>query len=237
MLSAPSPTGLTAPAVHEAPSLRLVGGAHSPRAAYEADSGRVAYEPASLRTAYEADSLRQVYEAAVPWDAFLAQADARREMWIEHRDNATPHPGLVARADAAGGTWRILAIAVAGCSDSVGTLPYVASLADALPSWEFRIANPEAGRPWMDAFPSPDGRAATPTILLLDEAYEIRGCWIEMPASVWEFWQPALERGEAARMLDRKMAWYLEDQGRETLTDLLEIVEAARRGGRICPGS
>jgi len=185
---------------------------------------------------HEADSLREVYETALTWDVFFAQADARREMWIEHWDNATPHPELVERAEAAGGSWRVLAIAVAGCSDSVGTLPYVASLADAVPSLDFRIADPEVGQPWMDAFPAPDGRAATPTILLLDEAYEIRGCWIEMPLSVWEFWQPALERDEAAQMLDRKMSWYLEDQGRETLTDLMEILEAAQQGEAVCPG-
>ncbi len=182
------------------------------------------------------DSLRQVYESASTWEVFFEQADARREMWIEHRANATPHPDLVDRAEAVGGSWRILAIAVDACSDSVGTLPYVASLVDAVPSLDFRIAHPDIGQPWMDAFPSPDGRATTPTILLLDEEYEIRGCWIEMPASVWEFWQPALERGEAAAMLDRKMAWYLEDQGREALTDLIEILEAAQRGDMVCPG-
>ncbi len=193
--------------------------------------------PASLppSTSQEADSLRQVYEAALTWEAFFAQAEDRRELWIEHSDNATPHGELVERAEAAGGSWHILAIAVAGCSDSVGTLPYVASLAGALPSLGFRIADPEAGRPWMEAFRTPDGRAATPTILLLDEEYELRGCWVEMPASVWEFWQPALERGEAAEMLDQKMAWYLEDRGREALTDLIEILEAAQRGEMVCP--
>ncbi|MEX2531004.1 MAG: thioredoxin family protein [Gemmatimonadota bacterium] len=112
----------------------------------------------------------------------------------------------------------------------------MASLAEAVPSLDLRIANSEAGRPWMEALRTPDGRAATPTILLLDEAYEIRGCWIEMPASVWEFWQPALERDEAAQIVDRKMAWYLQHLGWETLTDLLEILEAAQRGDVICPG-
>ena len=185
---------------------------------------------------HEADSLQQVYETARTWDVFFTEADARRQMWIEHWDNATPHPELVARAEAAGGSWYLLAISVAGCSDSVGTIPYVASLTEAVPSLDFRITDPEVGQRWMDAFRAPDGRSATPTILLLDEAYEIRGCWVEMPASVWDFWQPALERGEAEQMLDRKMAWYLEDQGRETLTDLLEILEAAQRGEVVCPG-
>lgn len=194
--------------------------------------------PAGLApsAAHAADSLRHVYETALTWEAFFHQADDRRELWIEHWENATPHAELVERAEAAGGSWHLLAIAVAGCSDSVGTLPYVASLADAVPSLGFRIADPEVGRPWMEAFRSPDGRATTPTILLLDEEHELRGCWIEMPASVWEFWQPALERGEAEQMLDRKMAWYLEDQGREALTDLMEILEAAQRGEVICPG-
>jgi len=184
---------------------------------------------------HEADSLRQIYETGLTWEAFFAQADDRRELWIEHSDNATPHGELVERAEAAGGSWRILAIAVPGCSDSVGTLPYLASLADAVPTLELRIADSEVGRPWMEAFRTPDGRAATPTILLLDEDFELRGCWVEMPASVWEFWQPALERGEAAEMLDQKMAWYLEDRGREALTGLMEILEAAQRGEMVCP--
>ncbi|MEX2531003.1 MAG: hypothetical protein WD960_09535 [Gemmatimonadota bacterium] len=82
-------------------------------------------EPAGLASAvvHETDSLRQVYEAAFPWDVFFEQADARRDMWIQHWDNATPHPDLAARAEAVGGSWRILAIAVAGCSDSVSLLP------------------------------------------------------------------------------------------------------------------
>lgn len=182
------------------------------------------------------DSLRLVYNSAATWDDFHRSVDARPAMWAEHRDNVVPHADLVERAGAVGGSWRILAIAVAGCSDSIGTLPCVAGLADSVPSLDFRVADPADGQRWMDAFPSPDGRATTPTILLLDEDYEIRGCWIEMPATVWAFWQPALHQGEASRMLDHKMAWYLEDQGRETLTDLVEILEAASRGEVICPG-
>jgi len=66
-------------------------------------------------------------------------------MWVGRWDNATPHAKLVERAEAAGGSGRILAIAVDACSDSVGTLPYVASLANAVSSLDLRITDPGGG--------------------------------------------------------------------------------------------
>jgi hypothetical protein len=105
-----------------------------------------------------------------------------------------------------------------------------------VPTLELRIADPAVGRPWMEAHPSPDGRAATPTVLLLDEAGRIRGCWIEQPAGMQAFWLPIVARGEMTREANRKMAWYEADAGRETLQEFLEVLEAAHRGDVICPG-
>ena len=60
-------------------------------------------------------------------------------------------------------------------------------------------------------------RAATPTILVLDDAYRVRGCWIEQPVKLQAFRLPVVARGTMAEEAGKQMAWYAEDAGRETL--------------------
>lgn len=127
-------------------------------------------------------------------------------------------------------------IAVASCSDSVSTVPYLARLVEALDSVELRIVDSEDGRPWMEAHRSPDGRATTPTILVLDDEYRVRGCWVEQPAALQSWWLDVLARGDQAEEFDRKMAWYEEEAGRETLREFVEVLEAAGSDEPICPG-
>jgi hypothetical protein len=181
-------------------------------------------------------SLEEVYGAALPWQDFLAGADARRDIWERNWEAARIPPELFVRARATGSLWRILAITEAGCSDSVSTIPYIARLAAELETLELRVVDSTVGRPWMEAHRSPDGRPATPTVLVLDEEYRIRGCWIEQPVGVQEFWLDVVARGTMEQEVGRKFAWYEEDEGRETLRELVEVLEGARDGTPICPG-
>jgi len=183
------------------------------------------------------DSLPEVYRSAMTWEEFHAGADARRELWDRNWSRASVPGQLRSRAEAAGGPWRILAIVEPGCSDSVSTLPYLARLAGEVASLELRVTDSNQGRPWMEDHRTPDGRAATPTFLLLNEAHQVRGCWVEQPAALQEFWLEALARGEAREEFERKMAWYEEDGGAETLREFVEILEAAHSGSSICPGA
>ncbi|HUG39320.1 MAG TPA: thioredoxin family protein [Longimicrobiales bacterium] len=183
------------------------------------------------------DSLADVYRSGLTWDAFYDAADARRGLWERNWAGAVVPAGLAERARAAGGPWRILVITEFGCSDSVNSVPYVARLVREVPTLELRLVNSAAGRPWIEAHRSPDSRPATPTILVLDDEYRIRGCWVEQPAALQAFWLDVVARGAASREIGRKMAWYEEDAGRETLRELVEILERAHRGEQICPGS
>jgi hypothetical protein len=89
---------------------------------------------------------------------------------------------LVTRASAAGSGWKLLVVTVPGCSDSVNSMPYLASFLDKVPSVEMRLINGTVGKAVMEAHRTPDGRAATPTVILLDDQFNERGCWIERPA-------------------------------------------------------
>ncbi|HSK18601.1 MAG TPA: thioredoxin family protein, partial [Longimicrobiales bacterium] len=115
--------------------------------------------------------------------------------------------------------------------------PVIAKLVQQTPGLELRLVNSTIGRPWMEAHRSPDGRASTPTVLVLDDQFTVRGCWVEQPAALQEIWLPIVARGAASAELDRKMDWYAADGGREILREIIEVLEGARDGRPICPGA
>lgn len=178
-----------------------------------------------------ADTLRAIHEGGVTFAAFLEAAEQRRDDWLRNAElAASPDAALVERVRALGGTWRLLAVAPDGCSDSVNTIPWIAGLVDQVDNVELRVVTVEQGQGVMDAHPTPDGRAATPTVLLLDADWEERGCFIERPRALRQF----LEDVPSGERFRRKMAWYEEDAGRETLADVVAMLEAAARGEVRC---
>ncbi len=180
------------------------------------------------------DALRALYRSGRTYDDFLGRAARRVELWQGNTERAgTMDPALVERARAVGGTWYVLAVAVDSCSDSVSTIPYLAGLVSLVDGLDLRIVDPEAGRAIMESHPTPDGRAATPTVLLLDAGFDEAGCFIERPPTLqtWIVENDELPSGE---VYERKMAWYAEDAGHETVQVLVEMLEAAARGDRVC---
>ncbi len=178
--------------------------------------------------------LETLYRSGREFGEFLRLAEQRRELWLRHYREGDIPEDLLARARALEGKWRILAIAEDWCSDSVNTVPFLALLAERVGGLELRVVDSETGRHVMDAYRTPDDRTATPTILILDPGYDEVGCWVERPSEL-QRWaletRPALEDRE---FLERKMAWYEEDGGRSTVSEVLSIMEAAARGSRIC---
>ncbi len=179
-------------------------------------------------------SLEELYRSGLTFQEFLARADRRKAAWHEHYEQGSVSPEMIERAGAIPGRWRILAIAEDWCSDSVNTIPFLALLAERVERLEMRIVDSDAGREIMEANRTADGRAATPTLVILDEAFENAGCWIERPAEL-QTW--ALERRsklEEGEFLRQKMAWYREDGGKQTVKEIVTVIEAAASGHRIC---
>jgi|SRR5690606_34697600 len=182
------------------------------------------------------DSLAVLYRTGQHWDAFYQSVDRRRELWIRNWTQARVPPHLADRAQQVGGEWKVLVITEPGCSDSANSIPYIAKLVEETPGLEMRLTDSTAGRPWMEAHRSADGRAATPAVLVLDEQFEIRGCWIEQPVALQAIWLPIVARGTMSEELETKMTWYAEDAGRETLREFVEVLEGAKSGNVVCPG-
>jgi hypothetical protein len=168
------------------------------------------------------------------FDAFLARSEARRAMWLRNWEASRVSDDLLARARAIPGRWRLLVSAVDGCSDSVNTVPYLARLAALVPAIELRIVAPSEGRVFMERHRTPDGRAATPTVVILDAAGNAVGCWVERPAALQDLVIKARAEGRLDAFLGEKQGWYDRDAGVSTVREVIEAIAAASAGAPTC---
>lgn len=182
-----------------------------------------------------ADStLAALYASGVDYRAFLEAARARRDQWVQNTNASVVAPDVLATAQALPGRWRILVSAVDGCSDSVNTIPYIARLVELVPALEMRIVDPQAGKPIMESHRTPDGRAATPTVVILDAAGNDVGCWVERPA----FIQTRAINARGAGLMDQfareKQSLYDGDSGASTVREVVAVLQAAAAGTPRC---
>jgi hypothetical protein len=135
-----------------------------------------------------------------------------------------------------GGTWHLLAVAVDACSDSVNTLPWLALLAEAVPGLEMRVLDPARGRALMEARPTADGRAATPTVVLLDAGFEDAGCFVERPRPLKAWIEEQRHQVGEGTLYEGKMLWYAQDAGASTVEEVVRLLESAAAGEPVCEG-
>lgn len=168
-----------------------------------------------------------MFDQGKTFEDFLATADARPEVWKANAARSKPEAALVERLKKAnGGDLRLLVVAVAACSDSVQTVPYVAALAKEA-GVPLRIVDSTVGKAIMEAYRTPDGRAATATIAIL-RGDRVAGAWVERPEGL-QSWMvgPAQALPQGERM-ERKTAWYEWDRGASTTAELVSLVERLR---------
>lgn len=181
------------------------------------------------------DTLLALHASGQSFQAFLAEATQRRETWVANAAAALQvDPALVARADMVAGRWLVLVVAVDSCSDSVHTVPWIAGLVQPLERVDLKVVLPGPGKPAMEAHRTPDGRAATPTILLLDESGAVRGCIIERPQALIDWLAAPPDSIKDQSTYQRKMAWYAANEGKAIAAEFVAMLEAAGRGERQC---
>jgi hypothetical protein len=178
----------------------------------------------------------ELWDDGVTFSDFLADADRRVEAWNENYERGRDlTPELLETARQIPGSWRLLVVAEDYCGDSANTVPYVAGLADALDNLDIRVVDSRAGSGVMDAFQTPDGRGATPTMVLLNDQGEPAGCLVEQPRPLQEWWLgEAKEIEDRDERYDRKYAWYDEDAGASTTAEIVEIMAGAAAGTPVC---
>ena len=179
--------------------------------------------------------MRELYESGRSFPDFLDAATRRRALWDSNwARSESIDMELVARARAVGGGWRILAVAVDSCSDSVNTVPYLARLAALVDGLDIRVVLPGPGADLMAAYPTPDGRSATPTFVLLNSDWEEVGCLVERPDFLRDYTLENPDDMDTGDLYNWKMGWYVGNAGHDTVEQMVEMMEAAAAGGRIC---
>lgn len=201
-----------------------------PRPDAPADPEDPSVASAATLGATEADS---IWHLGVSYADYLSGVRRQARLWRANSEAGLPDPTYAERA-ARLGPWRLLFVAFDGCSDSVHTLPYVAALADAVEGLDLRVVEPEDGAVVQDRFRSPDGRTATPTMIVLADDGTVAGCWVEQPTPLQNWWLTEAQGEERQSRFGRKMAWYEEDRGRATLDDVLSVLEGAAAGVTVC---
>jgi len=163
-----------------------------------------------------------LFDRGVTWDAFLADVQSQRDKWKTNAERATVNPDLVQRFTRVASGLKILVVAEAGCSDSVNTIPYLAKLA-ALSNVDLRIVNKATGAPVIEHHLTPDGRTATPTVILIRDGKEA-GAWVERPAAL-QAWHMSMSTLDSDERLSRKLSWYDWDRGATTLAEIVALAE------------
>jgi len=178
--------------------------------------------------------LETLYAQGKTYIEFRDAATRRVDAWNDHYANAQVPDALRTRVTAVAGSWRLLVVAEDWCGDSANTIPYVAKLVDVAGNLDMRIINSTVGKAIMESHRTPDGRAATPTVILLTEDSEEAGCFVERPRYLQDWWLSNEDDLSRKDLLDQKYAWYAEDEGQETLEEIVAMIEAAAAGDPIC---
>jgi hypothetical protein len=167
-----------------------------------------------------------LYNNGITFADFLEFARAKRDEWRQRYKDASVTPDLITRMRALPSRRLILVVAEDWCSDSAQTIPYVARLVDGAPErLAMRVVNSTVGRPVMDANLTPDGRGATPTIVVLTEHQVVLGSWVERPSTAQAWFLEQQKSVMQQTLHDQLMKWYADDAGRTTVAEIAALLE------------
>lgn len=177
-------------------------------------------------SAQDAIDYASYYAKGITFADFLTKASVFADEWRDTYARATIDDGALARARTLNGHWRLLVVADDSCHDSVNTLPYLAKLSEAVPdTLSIRLISSAVGQAVKEAHQTPDGRPATPTIVVLDERGVMKGVFIERPAALLRYIEEHGAGKYPHQVRDLRRHWYEEDKGRHAVAEILDIIE------------
>ena len=170
--------------------------------------------------------MQDLFEHGRSVEQFVAAANVQRDRWVRNVADASAPPELVARLARVSKGLQILAVAEDWCPDSVNTVPYLAALASRA-GVDFRIVQRADAESLLKRHPAPDGRTATPTVILLRDGVD-RGAWVERPAVLQKMFQSMAKSAEDAQRFADRQSWYDEDRGRTTMAEFVALAENSK---------
>jgi hypothetical protein len=170
--------------------------------------------------------LRARWEAALDFEAYVAAAENRPELWRDIHARARVAPAAAARVAALPGSWRLLVLSEDWCGDAVNTVPFLARLAEAVPNLQLRILGRDANPDLMDTHLTGTSRSI-PVAIVLDEDFRERGWWGPRPTELQRWF---LETGRQMPSRERYLEirrWYAHDRGATTIDEVVGLLERA----------
>ena len=170
--------------------------------------------------------IETIFQNGRTWEQFLTSVSERREMWTKTDSAVTVPPEFVERVSASSRGLRIVVVAEDWCPDSAFAVPYIARLAQSS-GVPLRVVNRAAGEPLMTAHRTPDGRTATPTIVLVRNGRDV-GAWVERPTELQDLFLSMSTNAESKRRFSERHTWYESDGGLSTLREVVALIERTR---------
>jgi hypothetical protein len=165
------------------------------------------------------------YAKGATFATFLEHARAQRDDWRRLYNDAAVTPGMITRLRALPERRLLLVVADDWCADSAQTIPYLARLVDGAPErLQMRILDSASGRWLMEAHRTPDGRTATPTVLVLGEDGRFIASWVERPSAAQAWFLEQQKVMMQKPLHEALMKWYGEDAGRSTVAEIAELL-------------
>jgi hypothetical protein len=166
-----------------------------------------------------------LWDGAKRFDQFLSSVKSREAQWKSRFANAAIDADVLSRTRALNEKRRLLVIAEDRCHDSAWAVPYIAKLAAAAPErLELRVTGREAFTEIRD-YRTPDGRLATPTVIVLNESNEPLAGWVERPAALHAWVKEKRGSMSSAELQAEQEKWYSEDAGRSTIREIVALLE------------
>lgn len=160
------------------------------------------------------------------WTDYLASTKQQREAWVRNAGRAVPDE-LVDRLKKAGAGLRLLVVAEDWCSDSVNSIPYLGTLATRA-GVDLRVINSQVGKTIMETHRTPDGRAATPTVILVRDGKEA-AAWVERPTVLQTWFVGMADKIDTSERQQRKLNWYDWSRGDDALREIVALAERAAK--------
>ncbi len=202
-----------------------------PPARPAADCGPVASAP--IR-AQPDSTLSALFASGQAFPDFLDATRSRREGWHRITGSVAIADSMVARANAVGGSWRLLIVAIDACGDSMQQVPYAARLGALATNLDVRIVLPKDGSDVQETHRSLDGRKATPTYVLLDASGAEAGCFVELPREIREWTHARIDSLSRDERYAYRADWYAADKGASVVREVIELMEGAQAGAPVC---
>lgn len=178
-------------------------------------------------------SRQQDWEAATPYPEWVAHVEDLAELWASATSRASVAEDLVARVEAALGTWRILVLTEDWCIDATATAPTIAQLAAEAGNLDLRVLNRDEHLYLMDQHLTNGTARSIPVAILLDGEGVERGWWGPRPTDLQAWFEETgrgLESEERYRELRK---WYARDRGQTTAREIVELIEHAAGAGAV----